>query len=103
MRKIFLLLVPCSLFLVSSFAQPLNQKNKFTHQDSLRGTNGIERAWWDVLHYDITITPDYNSKTITGKTTIQYKVLSGQRSDYLQIDLQKPLLIDSIFYDNHLY
>jgi aminopeptidase N len=103
MRKIFLLLVPCSLCLASSFAQLLNRKTNFTHQDSLRGSNGIERAWWDVLHYDISVTPDYNSKTITGKTTIQYKVLPGQRSDYLQIDLQKPLTVDSIFYDNHLY
>jgi aminopeptidase N len=103
MRKIFLPLVPCFLCLVSSFAQPLNRKNNFTHQDSLRGTNGTERAWWDVLHYDINVTPDYNSKTITGKTIIQYKILPGQRSDYLQIDLQKPLIVDSIFYDNHLY
>jgi aminopeptidase N len=87
----------------SSIGQPLNHKTRFTHQDTLRGTNGAERAWWDVLHYDINVTPDYNAKTITGKTAIQYKVLAGQRSDYLQVDLQKPLMIDSIFYDNKFY
>lgn len=93
----FLLLTSCSL------AQPLNRKNNFTHQDTLRGTVGPERAWWDVLHYDINVTPDYDSKTIVGKVTIQYKVLPNQRSDYMQIDLQKPLTIDSIFYDGKMY
>lgn len=76
---------------------------QYTHQDTLRGTIGPERAWWDVLHYDLSITPDYNKKTIAGKTTIQYKVLPNQKSDYLQIDLQKPLTIDTLFYDDKLY
>lgn len=93
----------CVVSLTSLIAQPLHRKNNFTHQDTLRGSNGVERAWWDVLHYDINVTADYASKTIKGKTTIQYKILPDQRSDYLQIDLQKPLMIDSIFYDNHLY
>jgi len=76
---------------------------QYTHQDTLRGSIGPERAWWDVLHYDLSVTPDYNTKSIVGKTTIQYKVLPGQKSDYLQIDLQQPLKIDTIFYDNKLY
>jgi aminopeptidase N len=76
---------------------------QYTHQDTLRGTIGPERAWWDVLRYDISVTPDYNKKSITGRTTIQYKVLPNQKSDYLQIDLQKPLNIDTLFYDDKLY
>ncbi|HET6993822.1 MAG TPA: M1 family metallopeptidase [Chitinophagaceae bacterium] len=76
---------------------------QYTHQDTLRGTIGPERSWWDVLHYDISVTPDYNNKTITGRTTIQYKVLPNQKSDYLQIDLQQPLKIDTLFYDEKLY
>ena len=76
---------------------------QYTHQDTLRGSIGSERAWWDVLRYDLSVTPDYNVKSIAGKTTIQYKVLPGQKSDYLQIDLQQPLKIDTIFYDNKLY
>jgi aminopeptidase N len=104
MKRQILAFVIASLFLnYSTISQPLNHKANFTHQDTLRGTNGVERAWWDVLHYDINVTPDYNAKTIIGKTSIQYKVLPGQRSDYLQVDLQKPLMIDSIFYDNKFY
>lgn len=76
---------------------------QFTHQDTLRGTIGPERAWWDVLRYEITVTPDYATKTISGRTTIEYKVLAGQKSDYLQIDLQKPLGVDTIYYDHKLY
>jgi hypothetical protein len=60
----------------------------------LRGSIGPEREWWDVLHYDVRVTPDYDAKSITGETTIQYKVVKDKYSDYLQIDLQQPLKID---------
>lgn len=104
MKKQLLLLIACIVFHIPLvFSQPLNKKSSFSRQDTLRGTVGPERAWWDVLHYDIEVQPDYNSKTIKGKTTIQYKVLPNQKTDYLQIDLQKPLTIDSIFYNNKLY
>jgi aminopeptidase N len=104
MKKQFLLLLPGILFLISySVAQPLSRKNGFTHQDTLRGSVGPERSWWDVLHYSINVTPDYDEKSISGKTTIRYKVLPDQKSDYMQIDLQQPLTIDTIFYDNKLY
>lgn len=104
MKKLFQFLFPCFLLLAScSMAQPLNQKKKFTRQDTLRGSIGPERAWWDVLRYDIEVTPDYNSKYITGKTTIQFKVVADRRTDYMQIDLQQPLTIDSLYYNGKLY
>jgi aminopeptidase N len=85
----------CSLFIAGSCtAQPLNQKKRFTHQDTLRGTITPERAWWNVLRYDIDVTPDFNSKTIKGTTEILIQVLSPYST--LQIDLQQPLVIDSI-------
>ena len=100
MKKQFLILAPCLLLLVSCMGQPLNKKKNFTKQDTLRGSIGPERAWWDVLHYSIVVTPDYDTKTIVGKTRIVYKVLPNQTIDYMQIDLQKPLVIDTIFYDD---
>lgn len=104
MKKRFLFLVPCILFLIScSIGQPLSKKNSFTRQDTLRGTVGPERSWWNVLHYDINVTPDYKTKSITGKTTITYQVIADQHSPYLQIDLQKPLTVDTIFYNNKQY
>jgi aminopeptidase N len=97
--KYFLKIIGAFLFLAIGKSCPA----QYTHQDTLRGTIGPERAWWDVLHYDLSVTPDYANKSITGRTTIQYKVLPNQKSDYLQIDLQKPLKIDTIFYDGRLY
>ena len=103
MKKLFLILTSYSLLAVQCTAQPLSQKGKFTRQDTLRGSIGPEREWWDVLHYDIHVTPDYENKSITGETTIQYKIIKDKYSDYLQIDLQQPLKIDTIYYDGKLY
>lgn len=103
MKKLFLALAIYSLLNVHCSAQPLNQKGRFTRQDTLRGSIGPERAWWDVLHYDVHVTPDYDAKSITGETTIQYKVIKDNYSDYMQIDLQQPLKIDTIYYDGKLY
>src|SRR3982750_1890086 len=103
MKRVFLLLIACGSLLTTCISQPLNKTVKFTHQDTLRGAIGPERSWWDVLHYDISVTPDFNAKTITGKTTIQYKIIEDRHSDYLQIDLQQPLTIDTIYYNNKLY
>jgi len=103
MKKLLLALAAYSLLNIQCTSQPLNQKEKFTHQDTLRGSIGPERVWWDVLHYDIHVTPDYNARAITGETTIQYKVVKDQYSDYMQIDLQQPLKIDTLYYDGKLY
>ncbi len=81
------------LLFISAYSQ---EKKTFTHADTLRGSITPERAWWDVLRYDITVKPDYDSKTIEGNVMITYKAL--QEGFYkLQIDLQDPLIIDSIF------
>ena len=47
-------------------------KEKFTKADTLRGSITPERAWWDVLHYGITVKPDYELKTISGSNVIRY-------------------------------
>src|SRR5215212_10677001 len=92
-----------SFFCNNTYTQPLNHKQKYTHADTLRGSITPERTWWDVLRYDIEVTPDYNSKSIAGKTTIQYKIGEDVHTDYMQIDLQEPLNIDTLYYDKKLY
>jgi aminopeptidase N len=69
-----------------------------TKSDTLFGSISKFRSWWDVKHYDISIKPDYNSKTITGTQKITYQVID---TNYfvLQIDLQEPMKIDSVFLD----
>ncbi|QWX85536.1 M1 family metallopeptidase [Cellulophaga sp. HaHaR_3_176] len=91
-----------SLFLALScttlFSQGLmSDKDKFTQQDTLRGTITPERAWWDLnfYHLDIEVKPD--EKFITGSNTIRYKVL--EENQVLQVDLQPPLKIEKVTQD----
>ena len=101
--KVYTICLLLCLSGLKTIGQPLHKKSTFTHQDTLRGSVTPERSWWDVQHYDISVTPDINNKSITGKTTIVYKVIADKHSDYLQIDLQKPLMIDEIYYNDKLY
>lgn len=79
-------------FNVCSYAQ-------FTHQDTLRGSNGPGRDWWDVKYYDLSVTPDYSSKTIKGKNSIRFESVKFSGGDqFMQIDLQPPMVIDSVTY-----
>ncbi|WP_348822328.1 M1 family metallopeptidase [Flavobacterium aestuarii] len=68
----------------------------YTLADTLRGSITAERQWWDVLRYDITVKPDYDSKTIQGSNSITYKVTKEKNNTKMQIDLQSPLVIDSV-------
>jgi len=78
----------------NAMAQLGAAKNQFTHADTLRGSLNENRDWWDVLRYDITVKPDIENKTIEGKCIITCKAIKQGKT--LQIDLQSPLIIDSV-------
>ncbi len=84
------------LLIITLFLNTILQdvQAQFSRQDSLRGSITPERAWWDVTRYDITITPDFSSKTIKGKNIITVNTL--EEGDVMQIDLQRPMLINAI-------
>lgn len=98
MKKIYFLFIGGLLISGSIFAQ--EKTKQFTHADTLRGTLNPERTWWDVQHYDIQVTPDYATKSISGKNTITYKVTTDSYPAFMQIDLQEPMLIDSVLFGN---
>ncbi|BAV05918.1 M1 family metallopeptidase [Filimonas lacunae] len=77
----------------------LAQKPAYTHADTLRGSITPERSWWNVLYYAITVKPDEGSKTITGKNSLRYQVTQANKGRKMQLDLQKPLVIDSVLWD----
>ena len=85
---LFILLLTTS---VGAFGQ------RFTEQDTLRGSVTPERAWWDLNYYhlDIEVKPD--EKFIAGSNTIRYKV--EKKEQVLQIDLQPPLHIEKVTQD----
>ncbi|MEO6070939.1 MAG: M1 family metallopeptidase [Chitinophagaceae bacterium] len=98
MKKLALLfyLFPLLIIGQSSCAQPLNKKQIFTQQDTLRGSITKERAWWNVLHYAINVTPDFATKSIKGSNIINFYDSGGYT---MQIDLQPPMEIDSIIFE----
>ena len=69
----------------------------FSHADTLRGSNGPGRAWWDASFYDLHVAVNPADSSIHGYNAITYRVLKP--ATRMQIDLQMPLLVDSIVQD----
>ena len=87
------------LFLISmvSYAQLLQDKTQFTRQDSLRGSITQEREWWNLTYYHLDIEVEPDKQFISGKNTIQYKVLKPYQ--VMQIDLQEPMEMIKVVQD----
>src|SRR5690606_23192848 len=74
----------CCACTLPALAQPLKHGAGRTHADTLRGSNGPYRAWWDVTHYEVSVTPDIPGKRIAGSTVIRFRATAdGQR---MQVD-----------------
>nr|WP_245964509.1 M1 family metallopeptidase [Rufibacter immobilis] len=69
-------------------------KPTFTRQDTLRGSITPERAWWDLVHYDLRIKVNPQDSSMQGVNLVRYKVLKPQQT--LQIDLQAPMHINQV-------
>ena len=96
-KNIFIILLIIPFTLIN--AQGLfSDENTFTRQDTLRGTITPEREWWDLTYYHLDIKVNPDEKFISGKNTIQYKVLKNQ--SVMQIDLQTPLSITKVTQNN---
>ncbi|HKC80106.1 MAG TPA: M1 family metallopeptidase [Gemmatimonadaceae bacterium] len=89
----------CSLLLAASSMPAFAQTPKpvFTHADTLRGSNTPERSWWDVAFYDLHVKVNPADSSISGYNAITYRILKPARE--MQIDLQVPLVVDSIVQD----
>jgi len=69
----------------------------FTRADTIRGSNTPQRAWWDATYYDLHVKVNPADSSISGYNAITYRVLKPARE--MQIDLQMPLVVDSIVQD----
>lgn len=78
----------------SAGAQSGRQPRPLTQADTLRGTYGPGRDWWDALKYDLHVKFSIDDSSLSGYNAIQMKVL--KTPDFIQIDLQDPMLLDSI-------
>jgi len=88
--KKFLLLLILAFLSGKNFAQPL-----VNEADILRGSLNENRDWFDIKKYVIDVTPNYEAKSIVG--VVSWKAIAVKPSKQIQIDLQTPLVIDSIF------
>lgn len=90
-QKQLLLLAP---FVLGSAVAATAQEPRFSRADTLRGSVTPERAWWDVVHYDLSVRVNPSDSSIVGSNTIRYQVTGP--SGEMQIDLMAPLRVDSV-------
>lgn len=89
--KVFSLLLLISVQLKAQLMVP---KEVFTRADTLRGSNGPGRDWWDATKYDIHVKFNIDDSTISGQNVINFRTLTPGK--IMQIDLQEPMILDSV-------
>lgn len=87
----------CLLILFACVTGPLMAQQQYTRQDTLRGSITSERAWWDLLNYELSVSVNPTEQSIKGSNVVRYKVLEG--NNVMQIDLQSPMVIDKVLQD----
>lgn len=71
----------------------------FTREDSLRGALRIERTCYDVQHYDLNLTFNFEEQSIAGYNDIH--LLARHSFRWFQIDLFENMVIDSIVHGGY--
>ncbi|XZF15343.1 M1 family metallopeptidase [Chitinophagaceae bacterium MMS25-I14] len=84
-----------TILFISWYLLTANTSFAYTRQDTLRGSNGTGRNWWKVQQYNLTVTFDTAARSISGWNNIVLRV-TGMAHDSLQLDLQEPMVLDSI-------
>src|SRR4051794_7825844 len=74
------------LLLASSGLHAQRAAKVFTHADTLRGSNGPGRDWWDAEFYDLHVAVSPKDSSVRGHNVITYRVLKP--ANEMQIDLQ---------------
>ena len=91
MRILFVIIILFVSEIVFSQSKPL------TKEDTLFGSSTAYRSWWDVKTYMVEVKPDFITKSISGSNIIFYQVISDSLPFVMQLDLQEPMKIDSIY------
>ena len=69
------LFVALSFLAASATAQIIRPLKSYTRADTLRGSVTGERAWWNVLHYDLHVEFNLSDSSLIGYNVILYQVL----------------------------
>lgn len=79
-----------------SFGQFFEKDKVFTKQDTLKGSNTQFRNFWDVKKYDLSVEPDFATKSIKGNNKISFEIIKDVTNPTFQIDLQQPMKADKL-------
>ena len=82
MKKIGLFLL---VFSQITFAQT------FTKKDTLKGSDTAFRNFWDVKKYELSVEPNIQDQSVSGKNTIFFEITKDVENPTFQLDLQKPM------------
>lgn len=82
------------VFFAMVFMGGVSVSSGYNRADTLRGSNGPYRQWWDVQRYALSVAFDTVNQSISGSTEIFFSVSASPR-DTMQIDLQQPMVVDS--------
>ncbi len=86
--------LPALLLALSPLPLLAQTPQVFTRADTLRGSDGPGRSWWDATFYDLHVAVNPADSSLVGWNGVHYRVLAP--GDEMQIDLQAPMAIDSV-------
>jgi aminopeptidase N len=99
MKKLLAIACAFALVLSASTNATAQERRAFSHADTLRGSIGPARAWWDVSFYDLHVRVNPTDSSISGLNRITYRVLDPATE--MQLDLQQPMVLDSVVPAGH--
>src|SRR5574339_931936 len=91
---LFLAIFVCPLVALKAQTPPATQAPAAQRANLLRGQYGPYRANNDLLFYHLDVRIDPETRTISGKNTIRFKMLNGDTR--IQLDLFANLAVDRI-------
>ncbi|MEP6495319.1 MAG: glycosyl hydrolase family 18 protein [bacterium] len=97
MNHLFVFTLTIATVAINATSAAAQRARVFTHADTLRGSNGPARSWWDAAFYDLHVAISPHDSSIRGYNAITYRVLRPAAE--MQIDLQTPLEVDSMVQD----
>ncbi|MGN6638309.1 MAG: M1 family peptidase, partial [Mucilaginibacter sp.] len=96
MKKFLSLIIAIGLLHTCLHAQLLEEKNKFTYGDTLRGMLSPLRACYDINYYHLDVKFDIDKKFISGSNL--FKFTATQDFKKLQFDLYANLKVEKVIY-----
>ncbi|HEX6599285.1 MAG TPA: M1 family metallopeptidase [Gemmatimonadaceae bacterium] len=99
MKKLVALACALAPLLLSPTGATAQERHTYTRADTLRGSIGPARAWWDVSFYDLHVRVNPKDSSISGVNRITFRMLE-LRSE-MQLDLQQPMVMDSVVWGAH--